>query len=43
MLNLYYLIGVVVLVFIYFTTLFLIAQNLNNNSIVDIGWGFGLF
>ena len=41
MLNLYYLIGVVVLVFIYFTTLFLIAQKLNNNSIVDIGWGFG--
>jgi steroid 5-alpha reductase family enzyme len=41
MFNLYYLIGVVVLVFIYFTTLFLIAQKLNNNSIVDIGWGFG--
>jgi steroid 5-alpha reductase family enzyme len=28
-------------VFIYMTVLFLVAQSLRNNSIVDIGWGFG--
>ncbi|HHX78701.1 MAG TPA: DUF1295 domain-containing protein [Acholeplasmataceae bacterium] len=37
----YYLIGVVALVFIYFCILFVIAQKNNNNSIVDIGWGLG--
>lgn len=36
-----YFIGVFILVFVYFTTLFLIAQKLKNNSIVDIGWGLG--
>lgn len=41
MLNQYYLLGVALLVLLYFTTLFVIAQKLNNNSIVDIGWGFG--
>jgi steroid 5-alpha reductase family enzyme len=39
--NIFYLIGVVILVFIYFCTLFVIAQIKNNNSIVDIGWGLG--
>lgn len=41
MLTLYYFLGVVGLVFIYFTTLFLIAQKIKNNSIVDIFWGLG--
>lgn len=36
-----YSIGLVVLVLLYFSTLFIIAQIKNNNSIVDIGWGFG--
>lgn len=36
-----YFIGVFILVFVYFTTLFFIAQKLKNNSIVDIGWGLG--
>lgn len=36
-----YLIGVFILVIAYFSTLFLIAQIRNNNSIVDIGWGLG--
>ncbi len=36
-----YLIGVVVLVLIYFCILFVIAQIKENNSIVDIGWGLG--
>lgn len=31
----------VALVFIYMTTLFIIAQLKRDNSIVDIGWGFG--
>lgn len=36
-----YFIGVILLVFLYFFVLFLIAQKLKNNSIVDIGWGLG--
>lgn len=36
-----YLLGVVITVLIYFIVFFLIAQKLNNNSIVDIGWGLG--
>lgn len=35
-----YIIALVIL-FIYFTIFFLIAQRLENNSIVDIGWGTG--
>ncbi len=31
----------IILVFIYFTAFFIIAQIIKNNSIVDIGWGFG--
>ena len=38
---LYYIIGVLVLVLVYFVTLFIIAQIKNNNSLVDIGWGLG--
>jgi len=30
-----------VVIFIYMVALFILAQILNNNSIVDIGWGFG--
>lgn len=30
-----------VLIFIYFTIFFITAQIIKNNSIVDIGWGFG--
>lgn len=41
MLTLYYFLGVVALVFVYFSTLFLVAQKIKNNSIVDIFWGFG--
>lgn len=41
MLTLYYFIGVVSVLFVYFLSLFLVAQKLKNNSIVDIGWGFG--
>ncbi|MFA7367515.1 MAG: DUF1295 domain-containing protein [Bacilli bacterium] len=36
-----YIIGVLILVLLYFIILFVIAQKINNNSIVDIGWGFG--
>lgn len=36
-----YIIGVVALVWLYFSILFVVAQILKNNSIVDIGWGFG--
>jgi len=31
----------VVIIFIYFTIFFIIAQIIKNNSIVDIGWGLG--
>ncbi len=31
----------VILVFLFFTSFFIIAQIIKNNSIVDIGWGFG--
>jgi len=31
----------VILVFLFFTTFFIIAQIIKNNSIVDIGWGIG--
>ena len=31
----------VILIFIYFTAFFIIAQIIKNNSIVDIGWGLG--
>lgn len=41
MLTLYYFLGVIALVFIYFSTIFLFAQKLKNNSIVDIFWGLG--
>lgn len=37
----FYFVMVVSVVFVYFTTLFIIAQKIKNNSIVDIGWGFG--
>jgi steroid 5-alpha reductase family enzyme len=30
-----------VLVFLYMNSMFLIALRLRNNSIVDVGWGFG--
>ena len=36
-----YLLGVVILLVVYFTIFFVIAQILKNNSIVDIGWGLG--
>lgn len=36
-----YFVTIIAVIFLYFTTLFLIAQKLKNNSIVDIGWGFG--
>lgn len=36
-----YFIGVIILVFLYFTLFFIIAQIKNNNAIVDIGWGLG--
>ena len=36
-----YFIGVLVLILLYFIILFIVAQKLKNNSIVDIGWGFG--
>ncbi len=42
MLELYYILGVIAVLFVYFTSLFLVAQKINNNSIVDIGWGFAL-
>lgn len=38
---LYYFAGVITLLFVYFLTMFVIAQKIKNNSIVDIGWGFG--
>lgn len=41
MLTLYYFLGVVALVFVYFTTIFIFAQKFKNNSIVDIFWGLG--
>jgi len=37
----YYFVGVFAVLLTYFTTLFIVAQKLKNNSIVDIGWGFG--
>lgn len=37
----YYFAFVITVLFLYFTSLFVIAQKLKNNSIVDIGWGFG--
>jgi len=36
-----YFIGVLLLILLYFIILFIVAQKLKNNSIVDIGWGFG--
>ncbi|MBN2504068.1 MAG: DUF1295 domain-containing protein [Bacilli bacterium] len=39
--NWQYLVGVVILLIIYFSVFFVIAQIKNNNSIVDIGWGLG--
>jgi steroid 5-alpha reductase family enzyme len=36
-----YLIGVIILLVVYFTIFFIVAQLLKNNSIVDIGWGLG--
>lgn len=41
MLIIYYFVGVIAVLLTYFTTLFIIAQKLKNNSIVDIAWGFG--
>ncbi|MBM4236811.1 MAG: DUF1295 domain-containing protein, partial [Firmicutes bacterium] len=29
------------LIFVYFLVFFVVAQVIRNNSIVDIGWGFG--
>ena len=31
----------IILIFLFFTAFFLIAQIIKNNSIVDIGWGLG--
>lgn len=31
----------IAVIFLYFSILFIIGQIINNNSIVDIGWGFG--
>ena len=31
----------ILLVFVYFTAFFIVAQIIKNNSIVDIGWGIG--
>ena len=38
----YYFVGVFAVLLTYFTTLFIVAQKLKNNSIVDIGWGLWL-
>jgi steroid 5-alpha reductase family enzyme len=37
----YYVLGAVIVALVYFTIFFVVAQKLNNNSIVDIGWGLG--
>jgi len=42
MLELYYFLGVIAVLLVYFVTLFIVAQLIKNNSIVDIGWGFAL-
>ncbi len=36
-----YLVGVAILLIVYFSVFFVIAQIKNNNSLVDIGWGLG--
>jgi len=36
-----YILGLLALLFVYFTVFFTIAQIKKNNSIVDIGWGLG--
>ncbi|MBU1145537.1 MAG: DUF1295 domain-containing protein [Firmicutes bacterium] len=36
-----YFLGVFLIVVLYFSVFFIIAQKHNNNSIVDIGWGLG--
>lgn len=36
-----YYLGILIVVFIYFLIIFIVAQKIKNNSIVDIGWGFG--
>ncbi len=38
---LFYLLGAFLTVHVYILVFFLVAQKLNNNSIVDIGWGLG--
>ncbi len=37
----WYLLGAFSSVVVFFTVIFIIAQKLNNNSIVDMGWGLG--
>jgi len=39
--DLYYLLGVIILLIVYFSAFFVMAQIKKNNALVDIGWGLG--